>query len=295
MRSRPLALATLIAACGGAQVEGGVDYRAMIRGGHADEAVAALERETADHPDDVPALRLLFLAHAAAWAKATPSGERPALDAGRRRKAEDALDRAARIEGPGVALRRALADAVPTGLVSTRTGHVALASLALAWVTERWATRLSPTPDGAEKRALTQGGLGLLGLVADAAEAGVTDEEAVRGPLDAGSSLLDAGSGGLAFASDTASAWAVYLAAARAAVALARSSTPPPAAADALLVALVALERNPDLALPAACDLASPIADLRHIAARDLERIRRLETAVEPAAGCTPGTYAPPP
>jgi hypothetical protein len=286
-----LALCATLAGCGGAQVAATVDVRALLRDGRPDEAIRELDRRAAEAPDDPEAARLLLLAHAAAWAKATPPGERPAPDPERERKALDALGRAARIERAGGAIRGVVRELPAVGLLQTRTGHVALTSLLLAYVTEVWAPRAGA--DDAARADLVQVGIGFLELVAAASEEGIRDEDAVRGPFDAASGMLDSASNGLRFGEDARSAWAVYAASARAAAALSRGSPAPPAARDALVVAVVVAERNPGLALAITCDLSSPIADLRRVAARDLEVIRRLEAAIAPAHGCAPGTYAP--
>ncbi len=57
--------------------------------------------------------------------------------------------------------------------------------------------------------------------------------------------------------------------------------------------AVSVVEQNPDIAVPARCDLSSPFDDLRRAAARDLKLLGRLERSVAVAAGCSLGQYAP--
>ena len=57
--------------------------------------------------------------------------------------------------------------------------------------------------------------------------------------------------------------------------------------------AVSVVEQNPDIAVPARCDLASPFDDLRRAATRDRELLGRLERTVAVATGCTLGQYAP--
>ncbi len=286
-----LALASTLAGCGGAQVAATVDVRALIREGKPDEAIRQLEEQTAANPEDAGVHRLLFLAHAAAWTKATPAGERPRPDPERKRRALDALGKATRTDRVGGAIRGVVRELPAVGLLQTRSGHIAVTSLLLAYVSEVWAPQ--GEMDDATRGDFVQTGIGFLELVAAASEEGIRDENAIRGPLDAASGMLDSASNGLQFGADRASGWAVYLASARATAGLSRGSPAPPAARDALVVAVVTAERNPDLALAITCDLASPIADLRRVAARDLAVIRRLEAAIASAHGCAPGTYSP--
>ncbi len=57
--------------------------------------------------------------------------------------------------------------------------------------------------------------------------------------------------------------------------------------------AVSVIEQNPDIAVPARCDLSSPFDDLRRATARDRKLLGRLERSVAVATGCTLGQYAP--
>ena len=63
---------------------------------------------------------------------------------------------------------------------------------------------------------------------------------------------------------------------------------------DVLLAASVnIIENNPDIAIPAKCDLSSPFDGLKSALAHKRELSARLERSVAAALGCTRGTYAP--
>ena len=56
---------------------------------------------------------------------------------------------------------------------------------------------------------------------------------------------------------------------------------------------MVVLETNPDIAIAARCDYASPFGKLKMALAYKRNLAGRLEAATSAAVGCTRGTYAP--
>ena len=99
--------------------------------------------------------------------------------------------------------------------------------------------------------------------------------------------------GGSLKATDDLSAWRLFTSIGGLAVVMENVAPSSDLTRVLLGSAVSVIEQNPDIAVPARCDLSSPFDDLRRAAARDRKLLGRLERAVAVATGCTLGQYAP--
>ncbi len=99
--------------------------------------------------------------------------------------------------------------------------------------------------------------------------------------------------GGSLKATDDLNAWRLFTSIGSLAVVMDRVAPLSDLTKVLLGSAVSVVEQNPDIAVPARCDLSSPFDDLRRAAARDRKLLGRLERTVAVATGCTLGQYAP--
>ena len=99
--------------------------------------------------------------------------------------------------------------------------------------------------------------------------------------------------GGTFEAEDDAAAWRLFTSIGAIAVFLAKSDPIGDLTNVLLGAAVTVVETNPDIAIAARCDIASPFDDLKAAMAYKRELLARLEAAVKDAVGCSRGTYAP--
>jgi hypothetical protein len=281
MRSRfvpALALAALLAACGGAQERGPIaDPRellgrgeyvaarlaALARGGDApaDRAVIALSL-IAEHPDREAAARAV---DALAKGGARDAAVRAAIEMlAIYPTAPDCADAERALLAAEIGLGAAGLGPLAAGSAASASGGAGDFDLGTA-ILERLRLGLAGAGaiETARLLAIWNGCFSLLG-------------GSMRGPTDAQGWALYENLGGLA--------------------ALVGKAAPDTALARALLAsAVAAVEANPALTTAVRCDLGSPFDDLRTALTYDRDLLGRLERAVAQALGCTRGRYAPRP
>jgi hypothetical protein len=276
VRCRLLLTTCMLIGCGGARGKGEADPLVLLAKGSYAEARSAVFKKTSITAKDRAIVALSFVAEkpgGSAGKEAVGALSEEADDIGAAASAVEMLDLAFEIPQP-------VAYEVAFVLAEAALGALGQGPLAGSAGRETNAGELG--------RSLSIAILERVFLALIPIEAEIKPDRLLK--IWNGCFIL---SGGSTEMEDEVQAWRLFKSVGGLAV-LMNKAAPDSNLTDVLLTAAVnTVESNPDIAIPARCDLSSPFDDLKFALAHNRELLGRLETAVAAAMGCTRGTYAP--
>ncbi|MDJ0763799.1 MAG: hypothetical protein QNJ97_12525 [Myxococcota bacterium] len=269
-------LSFLFIGCGGAQIREGADPLALLRQGRFAEARSVAEHRGVADPTMRAVVALSLVAETpkpSRGAKAVVALAEGTNEIGAAAAAVEMLDLAFTIEKP----------------ISTEAAMlISEAALGSVGYGPLKAETVPSLPPGMASRALGTAVLERVFFALDGSNAAVD----LNRLLTIWNSCFTLG-GGSAAAEDEVQAWRLFRSIGGLAV-IVEGVAPDSDLSKVLLAAAVAVvESNPNIAIAARCDLASPFDQLKMAVAHNRNLLGRLEGAVVAATGCTRGTYAP--
>ncbi|MCP4601428.1 MAG: hypothetical protein GY847_13045 [Proteobacteria bacterium] len=269
-------IALLLVGCGGAIVKRDLDPLALIAEGRFAEARTLVLAKGVNEPEDHAIVALCLVA------------EKPGYPAGE--EAVKVLTEATSSIGTAAAAvdMLELAFSIPQPIeldLSIILSEAALGSVGQGPL----APSTTPAiPVGAASRSLAVAALERVHLALSLSET-IIDPGRLLSIWNACFTL----SGGSTEAADEVEAWRLFCSIGGLAVIMHNVSPDSDFSSVLLRAAIGVIENNPDIAIAARCDLASPFDNLKSAVSHKRTLLGRLEMAVAAATGCTRGTYAP--